>query len=434
MALHMVAAMRQSRISKHSLLMMVSLLSSNFTKASTIFERATCPQASYVQCANTGLPSDFCCPSTSTCIALAQNTTLLCCPSGSDCSTIQPITCDITQQSITSHPENTLKTTALTATLEKCGGNCCPFGYTCVNGNCKMNADQADSVPGQQQSPAVSSGISPVATSSGTQITATSGNLSPTNPLSTSTASSTGTPITIIPKKCDKFPVEAILIGLFPGIAIGAILALLTVCFLGRRKPSQRKSGSSFGNISDPVPTSDVRTDFLRKMPQTPSTSADGTPQRNKTITRVQSLFRKSTATGMTNSPTIAYQNSPPPALPDPLNIQRHKQTNVPNRPVTPPLQREPSFEDINIFTDADTASSFRQVRAQQNQNQSQNINHLGVPPVFGVQGQGRGSHNTTFTDLMEKSGLAGLQKGQRTYQLLEDNLLKQERRKEREE
>ncbi|TGO78212.1 hypothetical protein BELL_0074g00010 [Botrytis elliptica] len=409
----MVATMRQSRISKQSLLMIVSLLSSNFAQANTIFERATCPQAGYVQCANTGLPSDFCCPSTSTCIALAQNTTLLCCPSGSDCSTIQPITCDITQQNITSHPENTLKTTALTATLEKCGSNCCPFGYTCINGNCQMNADQADSVPGQQQSSAVGSGTSPVATSSGTQVTATSGNPSFTNPSSTSTPSSTGTPITIIPETCDKYPVVAILIGLFPGIAIGAILALLTVCCLGRRKHSQRKSGSSFGNISDPVPTSDVRTDFLRKMPQTPSTSADGTPRRNKTITRVQSLFRKSTAPGMSNSPGIAYQNSPPPALPIPLNIQRKKQTNVSNRPITPPLQREPSFEDINIFTDADTASSFRQVREQQNENHNQSRNHLGLPPTFGVEGQRGGSHNTTFTDMMERSGLAGLQKGQ---------------------
>ncbi|ATZ45635.1 hypothetical protein BCIN_01g03810 [Botrytis cinerea B05.10] len=409
----MVAAMRQSQTGKHSLLIIVTLLSSNFAQANTIFERATCPQADYVQCANTGLPSDFCCPSTSTCIALAQNTTLLCCPSGSDCSTIQPITCDITQQNITSHPENTLKTTALTATLEQCGSNCCPFGYTCVNGNCQMNADQADSVPGQQQSSAGSTGTSSIATSSGTQVTATSGSPSFTNPSSTSTPSSTGTPITIIPKTCDKYPVEAILIGLFPGIAIGALLALLTVCCLGRRKPSQRKSGSSFGNISDPVPTSYVRTDFLRKMPQTPSTSAGGTPRRNKTITRVQSLFRKSTATGMSNSPTIAYQNSPPPALPIPLNIQRNKQMQVPNRPITPPLQREPSFEDINIFTDADTASSFRQVREQQNQTQSQSVNHLGVPPTFGIQAQERGSHNTTFTDMLEKSGLAGLQKGQ---------------------
>ncbi|KAG4031452.1 hypothetical protein MFRU_009g02250 [Monilinia fructicola] len=405
--------MGQIRITKQSFMMAVCLFTANFAQANNIFERAICPESSYKQCTNAGLPSDFCCPSSSTCISLAQNTTLLCCPSGSDCSTIQPITCDITQQDITAHPENTLKTTALTATLEKCGSNCCPFGYTCVNGNCQMNIDQADSAPGgQQQSSVASSATSSVATSSETKATATSGSdSSSTNPSTTSAASSTSTPITIIPETCDKFPTDALLVGFFPGLSLGVLLSLLVVCCLGRRKASHRKSGSSFGNISDPVPTSDVRTDFLRKMPQTPSTSAGGTPQRQKTITRVRSLFRKSTATAMSNSPRIPYQNSPSPTPPIPLNIQRQKQTAMTEaRPVTPPLQREPSFEDINIFTDAHTASSFRAARDQQHQRQQQNPSHLGVPPIFG---QERGSHQTTFSDMLEKSGLAGLQKGQ---------------------
>ncbi|KAI9650162.1 hypothetical protein NHQ30_000175 [Ciborinia camelliae] len=407
------------------------IVSATFAQASNIFERATCPESSYKQCTNTGLPSDFCCPSTSTCISLAQNTTLLCCPNGGDCSTIQPITCDITQQNATAHPANTLKTTALTVTLETCGLNCCPFGYTCKNGNCQINANQADSVPGQQQSSAVSSATSStlgVATSTGRKATATSSNpSSSTNSSSTSAASSTSTPIAIIPKTCDKFPVEAILVGLFPGIALGVLLVLLGVCCLGRRKASDRKSGSSFGNISGPVPTSDVRTDFLRKMPQTPSSSSSGTPRRQNTITRVRSLFRKSTATGMTNSPRMPYQNSPGPAPPIPLNIQRQKPTVVlqGERPVTPPLQREPSFEDINIFADADTASAFRTQQQQQ-----QRSNQLGVPPAYGKE---RGSHQTTFTDMMERSGLAGLQKGQRTYQLLHDDLSRQEGWKDRE-
>ncbi|ESZ92170.1 hypothetical protein SBOR_7427 [Sclerotinia borealis F-4128] len=430
----MIGPMRQIRINKHSLLTAACLFGATFAQASNIFERATCPESSYVQCTNTGLPSDFCCPSTSTCISLAQNTTLLCCPSGSDCSTIQPITCDVTQQNITAHPENTLKTTALKETLEKCGSNCCPFGYTCVNGNCNMNADQAESVPGQQQSSAVSSVTSSIATSSSTKATSTANTPSSTiTPLSTSATSSTSTPITIIPKTSEKFPIDAILVGFFPGLALGVLLALLGVCCIGRRKASHRKSGSSFGNISDPVPTSDVRTDFLRKMPQTPSTFASGTPRRQKTITRVRSLFRKSTATGMTNSPRMPYQNSPPPAPPIPLNIQRQKPTVVSgDRPVTPPLQREPSYEDINIFTDADTASSFREQQQLQHQQHKQNINQLGVPPAF--LGQERGNRQTTFTDMMERSGLAGLQKGQRTYQLLHDNLSKQEEWKDRDE
>ncbi|QSZ28713.1 hypothetical protein DSL72_003213 [Monilinia vaccinii-corymbosi] len=416
--------MRQTRITKQSFLTLACLFTASFAQANNIFERATCPDSSYTQCTDAGLPSDFCCPSTSTCIPLAQNTTLLCCPSGSDCGTIQPITCDITQQNITSHPESTLKTTALTATLEKCGSNCCPFGYTCVNGNCQMNVDQESSVPGQQQSSAVSSTTSSVATSSDTKSTATSSSRpsSFTNQPSTSAAPSTGTPITIIPKTCEPFPIDALLVGFFPGLALGIILTLLAVCLVGRRHASHRKSGSSFGNISGPVPTSSVRSDFLRKMPQTPSTSAGGTPQRQKTTTRVRSLFRKSTATAMSDSPRIPYQNSPIPAPPMPLNIQRPKQMAMPaGRPITPPLQRDPSFEDIDIFTDADTATSFRAARHQR---QPPNPDYLGVPPIYGKEG---GSRHTTFSVMMERSGLAGLQKGQRTYQLLHDNLFQQE-------
>lgn len=429
----MVGAMRQIRITKQSLLTNICLLSMTFVQANNIFKRTTCPESTYKQCGNAGLPSDFCCPATSTCISLAQNTTLLCCPAGSNCATIQPITCDITQQNITAHPENTLKTTALSGTLKKCGSNCCPFGYTCINGNCQMKADQADSVPGQLSSVVSSTSLSST-TNSGTKATATSSSLSSsTNPTSTPAVTSTSTPITIIPKTCDKFPIDAILVGLLPGIALGIILTLLGLCCIGRRKESHRKSGSSFGNISDPVPTSDIRTDFLRKIPQTPSSSASETPRRRNTITRVRSLFRKSTAPGITNNkPHLPYQSSPGPVPPIPLNIQRQKQPAAPEgRPITPPLQREPSFEDINIFTDADTASSFRAARDQQHQQQyQQNSNHLGVPPAFG---QERGSHQTTFTDMMERSGLAGLQKGQRTYQLLHDNLSKQEGWKDKE-
>jgi hypothetical protein len=67
------------------------------------------------------------------------------------------------------------------------------------------------------------------------------------------------------------------------------------------------------------------------------------------------------------------------------------------DRPVTPHLQREPSYEDINIFADGDTASALRERE------------RLGV----GYKSL-RASHQTTFTDMMERSGLAGLQKGQR--------------------
>jgi len=83
-----------------------------------------------------------------------------------------------------------------------------------------------------------------------------------------------------------------------------------------------------------------------------------------------------------------------PPAPPIPLNVRREQ------RPVTPVLQREPSYEDISIFTDGNTASSLREREVR---NGLQASVH-----------DARASHQTTFSDMMERSGLAGLQKGQR--------------------
>jgi len=73
-------------------------------------------------------------------------------------------------------------------------------------------------------------------------------------------------------------------------------------------------------------------------------------------------------------------------------------------RPVTPRMQREPSYEDINIFADGDTASALRERERESGL-------ELGGP-LRDV----RASHQTTVTDMMERSGLAGLQKGQREY------------------
>jgi hypothetical protein len=132
--------------------------------------RATsaCPDPSFVQCTDAGLPDNFCCPQSNSCIPLAGNTTVLCCPEVGICSTIKPITCDIFQQNLTSHPDNTLKTTLLDATLPTCASECCPFGYSCGNdSNCHIDADQKDIVPSAQSSVTLFvSSASTVATSS----------------------------------------------------------------------------------------------------------------------------------------------------------------------------------------------------------------------------------------------------------------------------
>ncbi|KAH8676792.1 hypothetical protein BGZ60DRAFT_371763 [Tricladium varicosporioides] len=374
-------------------------------RSRNLFERAsTCPDPAYTQCANTQLPDNFCCPATSKCIALAANTTLLCCPQGGDCQAIQPIPCDINMQNITAHPDNILKTTALSVKLQTCSNACCPFGYTCSGTVCIQNAKQD-----------VAPGATPTATSSSVSIVPTS---------SSTVSPNTGNNATTLPtQSCNKFPVGAILVGFFPGLVLGILLTIASICFIGinRRGSSsdRRRSGSSFGNISEPQLTSssDMRTDFLRKPPQTPSTTAAGTPSRSGTVkmNRVRSLFRKSGAPSqespmtMTNSNAHELPRAAPP-MPLSLQVQRPKEQA---RPVTPRLQREPSYEDINIFADGDTASALRerQLTPEVNGNRG-GYGGLGVSGGVG----NRISHQTTFTDMMESSGLAGLQKGQREF------------------
>ncbi|KAF4636087.1 hypothetical protein G7Y89_g1983 [Cudoniella acicularis] len=304
---------------------------------------------------------------------------------GQDCTVIQPIPCDITQQNATLHPDNLLKTTALSATLPTCGTNCCPFGYSCNGTVCEQNAAQN-----------VAPGTSPSATST-------------IVPASSSSPESTSSPSTLT-SSCSKFPVSAILAGFFSGLVVGIILTIASICLLGvhRREGSsshhRRRSGSSFGNISEPQPnlnSGDMRSDFLRKPPQTPSTTAAGTPSRSGTVNRVRSLFRKSTSPSQNSGGMGAsmMSESPRVAPPLPLNMQRSAAPVA--RPVTPRLQREPSYEDINIFADGDTASALRE-------RQLTSGNGL-APRAL----DNRISHQTTFTDMMHESGLAGLQKGQ---------------------
>jgi hypothetical protein len=320
-----------------------------------IFERATCPDPTYSQCSKTKLPDNFCCPAGATCIELAASTTLLCCPANSNCTKIQPLTCDIQKQNTTAFPQNILKTTALDVPLAKCGIGCCPFGFTC-----SADASTCDINPSQDASP-----------------TST-----PSSTVSVVPVDSTSTPSR--DSNCAKFPVAAVLAGFFPGLVLGVLLTIASVCALGahRRSSSRRRSESSFGNISEPRPmaTTDMRTDFLRKPLASPST---GMSTRSRSVQRVRSLFSKSHTT--------------PDTIPEPVPLaggpMRHQEP-----PVTPILQREPSYENINIFADSTTANSLKQA----------------TPPTAMRMGEGRASGHTTFADMMESSGLAGLQKGQR--------------------
>jgi hypothetical protein len=179
----------------------------------------------------------------------------------------------------------------------------------------------------------------------------------------------------MIQQNCNAFPATAILVGFFPGLFAGVLLACALFCLLGAYRRKQSRLSGSFGkvsaSISDPIYSegSAIRTDFIRKQ-----TSAPSTPTRQPTLQRVRSLFRKSAAA---NGTEMAMTSSPgAPAVPQ----------AVPRAPRTPRLQREPSGESINIFADPSTASE-------------------------GI--RGRDSHQTTFTDMMERADLVGVRQGE---------------------
>ncbi|KAI9818028.1 MAG: hypothetical protein M1827_000652 [Pycnora praestabilis] len=214
---------------------------------------------------------------------------------------IQPITCDITQQNATAHPQNPIKTTNLTATLPTCGSECCPLGYTCQNGNQCV--------------------IDPTPSASTTSSTSASASIVPTLvPIVTAPANSGNA---TVEAHCDAFPAKAVVAGFFPGMILGALLAALAFCLL-RRTKKNRQSGD-FGHVSatvsDPIyqpQQTAMRSDFLRR--------GSASDQRSS---KVRSLFSKSS-----------------PITPTP----KQKQRDGIGRSIKPEIKKEPSTESINIF------------------------------------------------------------------------------------
>ncbi|OBT48779.1 hypothetical protein VE00_00727 [Pseudogymnoascus sp. WSF 3629] len=349
---------------------------------------AACP-STFDFCSGSGFPSNFCCPSGSSCITLASNTTLLCCPAGSDCSAINPILCGTPYQNATLHPESTVKTTDLGGTqLPACGDKCCPFGFTCSGTGktaiCVQNLDQKLLPPSSSPPTSPASSTSPTSTST-----------LPADSTSAGKTSTTISPLAVTPpspQTCPRFPTPALLTGLLPGILAGILLSLTTFCLLGARR---RRADARAPKISSPTyQGSDFRTDFVRRyQPSSPGTSS-GSPATG--ISRVRSLFRKSSAAGgggrQTRGLGMGLPSSPSPRRgvpPMPDRDLRAYQQEAP-APAGGQLRREPSSESINIFADPSTARS----------------GGLGVE-------ERRQSAQTTFTDMMERADLRGVGQGE---------------------
>ncbi|KAJ9308864.1 hypothetical protein DTO217A2_1540 [Paecilomyces variotii] len=375
-------------------------------------DTGSCPN-SFDHCANSKLPADFCCPSSSTCISLDNASSAICCPEGSDCSFIQPITCDIQLQNVTAHPTNSLKTTKLDDSLPKCGDSCCPFGYTCQNDNtCALDKDTSSSATSSANpstsAAATSSTQTTVATASSETgytssvtsetsapsatpsiaITANPSATDSANPTTTSPYSSTSTwdatslaglstTSPSLTPKCPSFPTKAIIAGFFPGLLCGVIITLLvTICFKRRsrrRVPPvskiphirQRSSDGGIIGISGPIMTEEnsFRSDFLRRNGLSRN-SVGGRSILHRSRSRVRSLF----ATGPPKGNIYTTDRSAPPL------------------PVTPPRQiipqRPPSTESITVFSPEAFASSDV-------------LNPSPYPP----------RPNTTFTEMIDNVG-----------------------------
>lgn len=217
----------------------------------------SCP-TNFDQCGN-GLPSEFCCRSTDSCIALADNSSVLCCPDGGTCSSIQPITCSLAVQNATAYPTSSVHSIDLDGTLPVCGRDssgsdtCCPFGYSCN--------EQSVCVLTQAETP-VSTGILATATSGSTPGPTTTGSVGTT--ITSSTPEPTYSMImpTHVPDsdRGNSSSDRPKTIGIATGSAIGGVAAvagILVFAWIKRKRikeTAKQKPQSTTQRFSDTPP------------------------------------------------------------------------------------------------------------------------------------------------------------------------------------
>ncbi len=375
----------------------------------------------YSQCKNANLPNYFCCPSGQKCIPLAGNTTLLCCPDGSDCQRIQPVPCDISLQDGEKNPDAVVKTTALGGTLSRCGGQCCPFGYSCDGKECVMDRNQ-NAVP-IQTSTRKAGPTSTISTRTGATSSTTSTS-APPDPTNTSEPSTTSSASNAAATTSSGPPVAAIAGGATAAAVVLIGAAVLAFIFLRKKKkkseagspPKLSRSTSSFGNlISGPImfENSAFRSDFAARV----SGPRDGDPVDDPASVTGAVLGSS------VNTPDAAALAVPPAAVlgqqqPDNTSQQAGiayggyggldaseyaaaQFVDMPYvdpdpdggllAPQTPRQNREPSSVSINIFADPNITPDRT--------------------PESGA--DRRYSDMTTFTQMLDKADLGGIARGE---------------------
>lgn len=361
-------------------------------------DAGSCPDSTFNRCHDTKLPSNFCCPKSSTCISLDDSTSALCCPDG-ECALIQPIVCDVSLQNAATNPKNPLMTTKLDKDLPKCGDLCCPHGYSCQDGKtCRKDEATSTTSSASTSSTQTTQTASALSSTSTKEATATATSTLFLFPTSASGMNETSASLNA---DCPSFPGRAVVAGFFPGLITGVLITLITIICIGRRRQKQQpqqtyssKSGhfrnrSSDGaiiGISDPMPgeiQNSVRTDFLRQPSYDGGASASQTKSRfYRTGSRVKGLFNGSPKPNYTPH---AYRTSTPPPIPP---IYRPTPSTPPDH-VHP--QRQPSTESIKVYSPEHIVRGHGSLRPDWMRPNNNNNNNT--------------RPTTTFTEMMERVG-----------------------------
>jgi hypothetical protein len=389
-----------------------------------LFARQSTCAPNFDQCKNADFPDYFCCKSSETCIALAGNTTVLCCPKGADCLRIQPVPCDIALQDGVKNPDAVVKTTALGGTLIRCGTQCCPFGYSCRDGQCARDENQ-NAVPFQTKT------VEPGPTATGGTKTSATGVASPTADTTDSAgdANATGDSSNSAESSSSGPPVAAIAGGATAGAVVLIGAAVFAFIFLRKKKkeeasgsgspPKLSRSTSSFGNlISNPIMADNsFRSDFARGPgPRTPPeaypedpdsvtgaliASAANTPEAGGMQAGGMQAGGMGMQAGMLAVPPAAARGPAAQITPEYAgygNLEQPQYVDMPYvnhdnglMPQTPRQHREPSSVSINVFADPNITPD----RTPESNNDR------------------RYTDMTTFTQMLDNADLGGMANGE---------------------
>jgi hypothetical protein len=396
--------------SKLNLLVLLSLLSTaSAAPSSLLFARQnTCKAEGFEVCGN-GFPSNFCCPSGTSCLSLAGDTTVLCCPEGSTCNKIESITCNLDALDPEDNPRAPVKTTVLDVALEKCkDGTCCPFGYSCAgDGRCQKNEDQSEAPKADEPSTTTTRPPAEPTAEPTADPTETDSD-SPTETDQPAASATNGDGESDNANEDSGPDTASIVGGVVGGCAILLIVAVALLIVVRRRakkapmtEKSQQKHGRTKSNgfsniISDPILQPDqYRADLILRPPPTTSTTQEPRWPDRQASTRRQhprvsipnpfnspnpsvagSASRASTMTDDSDDNMRTGQVTSGARLPP---IRSMKASSRHLRP-SDAMHRQPSAESINVFADPITVD-----RSQQRQ--------------------------TTFTDLMDEADLRGVGK-----------------------